>query len=60
LPKHPDEVRHVRQVQARRRLIEQVERVPRAAARQLGSQLDALRLAAGPPDSVLDGCPNVR
>ena len=34
-------------VQSRRRLIEDIERAPGRAARELGRELDALRLAAG-------------
>jgi hypothetical protein len=41
-----DELLDVRGVQSRRRLVEDVERVPAATALQLGRELDPLRLAA--------------
>ena len=48
LIEHPQELRHVRQVEPGRRLVEHVERglVPRGRG-ELGGQLQPLRLAAG-------------
>ena len=43
---HLEEQPHVLEVEARRRLIENVEGAPRVALRELGRELDALRLAA--------------
>src|SRR6266508_3734193 len=44
---HVQQALHVGEVQAGRRLVEDVERPPRRASRELGRELDPLRLAAG-------------
>ena len=46
LVQHLEELRHVVEVQAGGRLVEDVERAAGGAARQLLGELDALRLAA--------------
>lgn len=42
-----DQLVHVRHVQARRRLVEDIERAARRSSGKLRCELDALRLAAG-------------
>src|SRR5262249_2327660 len=46
-PQHFQEALHVGEVQARGRLVEDVERPPGGDLRELGSQLDALGLSSG-------------
>src|SRR5215204_4546779 len=44
---HVEQLVHVGEVEAGRRLVEDVDGAPRGALRQLAGELDALRLAAG-------------
>ena len=48
---HFEQVAHVLEREAGRRLVEDVQRPAGAALRQLGRELDALRLAAGDASS---------
>jgi hypothetical protein len=50
---HLEQMLHVVEVQARRGLVQDVERAAGVALGQLAGELDALRLAAGERDGVL-------
>ena len=54
---HLEQLAHVVEVQARGRLVEDVERVARSLARE--SSLASLTRCASPPESVVAGWPSV-